>query len=313
MIKKYILLLSLSMILLSACSRNNKDSDASGNFEADEVVVSAEQTGELLSFTIEEGADIELGSVVGQIDVSIIELQKQQVEASIKALQEKTSTVDELTALVKSQLAVQESQLSHLIKERNRTANLVQADAATQKQLDDLNAQIDQQQKQIQVSRQQIKLNTSNVNTQNRSILSERQPLEKMLEQYQEQIGKGSVVNPITGTVLSKYALKGEMVTVGRPLYKIANTDTLNLRAYITGDQLAKIKIGQEVEVRIDQEDDDFKSYQGRLSWVSSKAEFTPKTIQTKNERANQVYAIKVRVENDGYLKIGMYGEVIFK
>lgn len=307
------LVLLASVIVLGSCGRNDNDYDASGNFEADEVIVSAEQNGELLSFNVKEGEQLSAGATVGQIDITLAQLQKEQTEAAITALKEKTSDAGEQTALVQRQLAVEESQLDHLIKERERTRNLVKADAATQKQLDDMNAQIDQQQKRINVTKQQIRLNTSNTATQNRSILSERGPLEKMAEQYQEQIKKGEIINPIAGTVLATYALKGEMAMIGKPLYKIANTDTLNLRAYITGEQLSQIKIGEKVEVRIDSGATGFKSYSGSIIWIASKSEFTPKTIQTKNERANQVYAIKVSVPNDGYLKIGMYGEVLFK
>lgn len=307
------LVLLASVILLGSCSQNDSNYDASGNFEADEVIVSAEQNGELLSFNVKEGEQLISGASVGQLDITLVQLQKEQTEAAITALKEKTSDTGEQTALVQKQLAVEESQLEHLIKERERTRNLVKADAATQKQLDDMNAQIDQQQKRIDVTKQQIRLNNSNTFTQNRSILSEKGPLEKMAEQYQEQIKRGEIINPINGTVLATYALKGEMAIIGKPLYKIANTDTLNLRAYITGEQLSQIKIGDEVEVRIDSGAADFKSYSGSIIWIANKSEFTPKTIQTKNERANQVYAIKVSVPNDGYLKIGMYGEVIFK
>ncbi|HEY4155881.1 MAG TPA: HlyD family efflux transporter periplasmic adaptor subunit, partial [Puia sp.] len=184
-------------------------------------------------------------------------------------------------------------------------------DAAPAKQLDDINTQIEQLQKQIAVSHQQINLDNSNTAAQNRSILSEKGPLEKTVRQFQEQISKGQIVNPITGVVLTSYALKGEMAIIGKPLYKIANTDTLYLRAYITGDQLPGIKLGQAVQVRIDQGEKKYKRYPGTIEWISDKSEFTPKTIQTKEERANLVYAVKVRVKNDGFLKIGMYGEVL--
>ena len=175
-----------------------------------------------------------------------------------------------------------------------------------------MNAAIDQLKKQIAVTRQQLTLNTYNTHTQNRSILSEKSPLEKNAAQIQEQINKGQVINPVTGTVLANYALQGEMQVTGKPLYKIANTDTLDLRAYITGTQLPQIKLGQQVKVRIDQGKKAYKEYAGTIIWISGKSEFSPKTIQTKDERANLVYAIKVRVKNDGYLKIGMYGEVIW-
>lgn len=299
-------------LLLSACSHKD-DFDASGNFEADEVIVSAQQNGQLLSFTVQEGAALKAGDDVGQIDVKTIQLQKEQTEASIAALQQKTSSVTDQVELVRRQLVVQEAQLAQQVRERDRTENLVKADAATRKQLDDANAAVDQLRKQINVTRQQLTLNTTNTNTQNRSILSERAPLEKAAAQYQEQINKGAVINPITGIVLVKYALQGEMQTTGKPLYKIANLDTLQLRAYVTGTQLPAIKLGQEVGVRIDQGRKDYKNYTGRISWISDKSEFSPKTIQTKDERANLVYAIKVRVRNDGFLKIGMYGEVLFQ
>ena len=298
-------------LLLNACSQKN-DYDASGNFEADEVIVSAQQNGVLLSYTIKEGDQLKTGDTVGQIDVRFAELQKQQTEASIAALSEKMAAPNDQAELVRRQLEVQKAQLAQQLRERTRTQNLVKADAATRKQLDDINALIDQLQKQIAVTKQQLKLNTYNTNTQNRSILSEKVPMEKVAAQFQEQINKGQIINPTTGTVLISYALQGEMQVTGKPLYKIANTDTLNLKAYITGIQLPQIKIDQHVTVRIDNGKDNYKKYPGTIIWISDKAEFSPKTIQTKDERANLVYAIKVRVKNDGYLKIGMYGEVIF-
>lgn len=310
---KYLQLIGLiGFLLISSCNRNQTGSDASGNFEADEVIVSAQQTGELLSFPIQEGDSLGAGMIVGQIDVTIPKLQKEQAEAKISALQTKTSSVVEENDLVKKQLAVQEAELEHQLKEKTRTENLVKADAATKKQLDDINALVDQLEKQIYVTRQQLNVNSSNTQTRNKGILSEKAPLEKTVAEYQEQIKKGQILNPISGIVLSKYALRGEMAVTGKSLYKIANTDTLSLRAYTTGDHLSQVKIGQSVEVRIDQGKNDYKKYTGTISWISPKSEFTPKTIQTKNERANLVYAIKVRVKNDGFLKIGMYGEVIW-
>lgn len=308
--KKYVLFISAALFL-NACTPQN-DFDASGNFEADEVIVSAQQNGELLTYHVREGDQLAAGDNVGQIDVSILELQKQQTEASIAALHEKVKEPNYQTGLVRRELDVQESKLAQLLREKTRTENLVQADAATQKQLDDITASVEQLQKQIAVTQQQIKLNTYNINTQNRSILSEKAPMEKITAQLQQQINKGQIINPIAGTVLTNYALQGEMQTIGKPLYKIANTDTLDLRAYITGTQLPQIKIGQKVKVRIDNGKDGFKAYPGTIIWISGKSEFSPKSIQTKDERANLVYAIKVRVKNDGYLKIGMYGEVVW-
>ncbi len=303
--------IALAVLFLGACTQKI-DYDASGNFEANETIVSAQQNGILLSYRVAEGDQLEQGDNVGQIDVTIVALQKEQTEASIAALSEKTAATNDQVELVRRQLDVQNAQLAQQLTERTRTENLVKADAATRKQLDDINAAIDQLRKQIAVTEQQIKLNIYNTHTQNRGILSEKAPMEKVVAQLQEQIDKGQVINPTTGTVLVNYALQGEMQTVGKPLYKIANIDTLDLRAYITGTQLPEIKIGQPVTVRIDGGKDAYKEYPGTITWISSKSEFSPKTIQTKDERANLVYAIKVRVANDGYLKIGMYGEVLF-
>lgn len=308
--KQTIVLISAAL-LLNACTQKN-DFDASGNFEADEVIVSAQQSGVLLSYNVKEGAQLKAGDNVGQIDVKIVELQKQQTEASIASLNEKTVTPNDQVELIRRQLDVQKSQLAQQLRERTRTENLVKADAATRKQLDDINASIEQLQKQIAVTEQQIKLNTYNTNTQNRGILSEKAPMEKAVAQLQEQIDRGQIINPIAGTVLVNYALQGEMQVTGKPLYKIANTEMLDLKAYITGAQLPQIKVGQQVTVRIDDGKDGYKAYEGTINWISSKSEFTPKSIQTKDERANLVYAIKVSVKNDGYLKIGMYGEVLW-
>ena len=308
---RYIIIVTAWMVLVS-CNNNKISYDASGNFEADEVMVSAQQNGQLLSFSVHEGDQLKEGDVVGQIDMTVQRLQKEQTEATINALQQKTGSAAEQVKVAKAQLAVQQIQLDNLYHERERSQNLVKADAAPQKQVDDMNAQINQLQKQMAVTQEQIKLYHSNTATQNRSILSEKAPLEKAAQQLQAQIDKGEIVNPITGIVLTNYALKGEMAAVGKPLYKIADTDTLLLRAYITGNQLPVIKTGQQVQVRVDQGEKKYKSYPGTILWISDKSEFTPKTIQTKEERANLVYAIKVSVKNDGYLKIGLYGEVFF-
>lgn len=308
---KQLSILAISIVLF-ACNTNKKDFDAAGNFEADEVIVSAQQNGTLLSFNVTEGQQLTLNETVGQIDVELQKLQKQQAEATISAIQQKTVTPSAQVNVAKSQLAAQQAQMATLEKERRRLQTLVNADAAPRKQLDDLDAQVTQLQKQMAVTREQIALYNSNAATQNRSILSEQGPVSKTAAQIQYQINKGQIVNPLQGIVLTRYAMQGEMATVGRPLYKIASLDTLNLKAYITGEQLPKVKLGDRVKVRIDDGNKGYKNYIGNITWISSKSEFTPKTIQTKNERENLVYAIKVRVKNDGYLKIGMYGETIF-
>ena len=306
------ILLASFVLAATSCHDNRPDTDASGVFESDEVIVSAEQTGKLLSFPIKEGDTLRKGALAGSIDVNNVILQKEQVQASIQALRQKTTNPHPQIELVKRQLAVQESQLAQQQREKTRTENLLKADAATQKQLDDINAQIDQLQKQIAVSRQQIDLDNSNIATQNRTIFSEQNPLEKNVAAIQDQINKGQIINPITGTVLTRYALEGEMTSTGKALYKIANLDTLTLRAYVTGAQLTSIRLNQPVKVYTDDGAKHYKQYNGEVYWISDKSEFTPKTIQTKDERANLVYAVKIRVKNDGYLKIGMYGEVKF-
>ncbi len=295
-----------------SCNQNKNKPDASGVFESDEVIVSAQQNGQILSLPFKEGDSLGNGAKVGQIDVTNALLQKQQVEATIQSLHKKTTDVGPQVEFVKRQLTVQQAQLAQQLREKARTENLVKADAATQKQLDDITAAIDQLQKQIEVTKQQITVNESNVATQNSNVFSEREPLEKSVSVIQDQVNKGQIINPISGVVLTKYALQGEMASVGKALYKIANVDTLTLRAYITGSQLTTIKLGQQVTVFIDNGAKDYRSYSGTVTWISDKSEFTPKTIETKDERANLVYAIKIRVKNDGYIKIGMYGEVKF-
>ena len=300
------------ILLAGSCTQKKIDTDASGVFESDEVIVSAEQNGKLLYFPIQEGDTLAKGARVGDIDMSNTVLQKQQIEATIAALGEKTTNPRPQTELVKRQLAVQESQLAQQLREKTRTENLLKADAATQKQLDDINSAIDQLEKQIAVSKQQIALDKSNIATQNRTIYSEQAPLEKSAAQIQDNIDKGQIINPVKGTVLTKYALQGEMTTTGKALYKIANLDTLTLRAYVTGSQLTQVKLGQACKVYSDQGADQYREYPGQVYWISDKSEFTPKTIQTRDERANLVYAVGIHVKNDGFLKLGMYGEVKF-
>lgn len=309
---KLIVTLLATAVLFTACNRNAPKFDASGTFEVDEVIVSAEQTGKLLSFNVNEGQTIPARNVVGIIDAENLSLQKEQVQASIAALHEKTADVGPQVKLLQEQLAVQQSQLDNMLHERTRIENLLKQDAATTKQLDDMNSAIEVLKKQMDVTRQQINVQKTNTSTQNRTVLSEKQPLEKRVAQLSDQIDKAQIINPISGTVITKYAEAGEVTAAGKALYKIANLDTLTLRAYITGTQLPQIKLGQTVKVMIDSGANAYREYPGTITWISDKAEFTPKTIQTKEERANLVYAIKVKVKNDGYLKIGMYGEVMF-
>jgi len=297
-------------VFLAACNGNGNEFDASGTFEADETIVSSELGGKLLSFKVEEGMHLTKDSVIGSVDATTISLQQEQVEASINALNQKTSSPAAQVKLLQDQLSVQQTTLDNLLHERTRIENLVKADAATRKQLDDIKFQVDAAKKQMEVTKQQINVRKNDIATQNRSILSEAGPLRKRVAQLEDQAHRANIVNPVTGTVLTKYAEAGEVTSAGKALYKIADLSKLNLRAYVTGVQLPTIKLGQEVRVLIDQGEKGYKEYPGTIVWISDKAEFTPKTIQTKEERANLVYAMKVKVKNDGFLKIGMYGEV---
>ena len=307
------LVFSMAAAIAGGCNMNNNASDASGTFEADEVIVSSEVTGKILKMDIQEGSVLTKDSVVAVIDSSQLVLQKEQVEASISALRQKTMDVKPQVKLLQDQITVQQAQLENALYEKSRTQKLIKADAATTKQLDDLNSQIDVLQKQIAVNQQQIKVQESATGTQNATVLSESSPLRRSVAQIQDQVSRTSVVNPVNGTVLTKYAMAGEITTPGKALNKIADLSIITLRAYITGSQLSQVKLNQSVTVLVDDGVSKYKDYDGVIYWISDKAEFTPKTIQTKDERANLVYAIKIHVKNDGYLKIGMYGEVKFK
>ena len=322
--KKYILLAVL--LSLAACNNSDNNYDASGTFEADELMVTAKANGTILQLNVEEGQQLSLNEKVGEIDPKNVELQKEQVIASMDAIEQKTNSALPQIQVLQSQISGQsanvsvlQEQLQNAIRERNRTANLVAKDAATKKQLDDANGQIKVIQKQIaaaqsqlSILQQQISTTKENVSIQNRAILSERKPTQKKVEQIDEQLKNNTIESPIAGMVLTKYLNQGEFATVGKPIFKMANLNVMTLKTFVTGDQLPQIKIGQKVKVLIDAGEEKTKELPGTIYWICSKAEFTPKTIQTKTERANLVYAVKIHVKNDGYLKIGMYGDVKF-
>jgi len=299
-------------VVFTGCASGKEQSDAFGTFEADEVIVSSEVSGKILSLNIEEGSLLKKDSVVGVIDSVPILLQKAQMLATIGALKQKTMDVKPQIKLLQDQITVQEAQLDNALHEKARTERLIRAEAATTKQLDDINTQIDVLQKQITVTSQQIKVQETATGNQNSTVMSEYKPLRKSLAQIDDQLRRAFISNPTNGIVLTKYAMAGEMTAAGKALYKIADLSIITLRAYITGTQLAQIKLNQEVTVLVDSNETKYRKYPGIVSMISDKAEFTPKTIQTKDERANLVYAIKIHVKNDGFLKIGMYGEVKF-
>jgi HlyD family secretion protein len=310
---RILLYLVILPALLAGCSSNNGNSDAEGTFEADEVIVSAEVPGRITSLNLDEGSVLKKDSVVGEIDSIPLELQKAQLEATIDALHQKTTDVRPQVKLLQDQIAVQRVQLSDDILERDLTERLIKADAATTKQLDDWNSQVDMLKKQIAVNEQQIQVQETTTGTQNSTVLSENKPLRKSVAEINDQLKRANIKNPVSGTVLTKYAMAGEETTAGKALYKIADLSVITLRAYITGTQLAEVKLNQDVKVLVDSTESTYRTYPGVITFISGQAEFTPKTIQTKDERANLVYAIKIHVKNDGYLKIGMYGEVKFK
>lgn len=294
----------------TACKNKQAAYDASGAFEAKETIVSAEATGVLRQLDIEEGQALQKGQVIGYIDSTQLYLRKLQLEAQIRATGSRVPDIASQTNVFKQQAAVTQSRLDYLLHEQARIERLVKGDAATVKQLDDINAQIDETRKQLQVISRQDAAQTSVLQTQTSGLRSDVLPLRLQIEQINDQLSKCRLVNEVNGTVLTKYAEVNEMTTVAKPLYKIADLSTIILRAYLTGDQLAKVKPGQQVTVLADDGNGKYREYKGTIDWISDKAEFTPKTIQTKDERANLVYAIKINVKNDGYLKIGMYGEI---
>ncbi len=291
--QKFILLLAC-MALLAGCSGRNERSDTYGNFETVEYLISAEGQGRIQRFDVEEGDVLSRGQVVGYIDTTAVHLQKKQLEARIDAIKAQRSAV-------RAQIGIQESQKETLLVEKERLENLLKDGAATGKQMDELKGQLDVLDKQLISTR-----------TQFQTIRAEIRALEAQVRITQDQINRHLIVNPVDGTVLEKYSEPFEMALPGKALYKIADLKTMILRVYISGDQLAFVKIGQEVGVIIDDPETMKEPLTGRISWISGKSEFTPKIIQTREERINLVYAVKVEVPNDGRLKIGMPGEVVF-
>lgn len=308
---KSLILLACCGLLMGSCNRNKVTYDASGTFEAVETIISSESAGTIKALDLEEGQNLQAGAVVGYVDSMQLYLKKKQLLAQIKALGSRLPDVGTQTDFYKQQIAVSQTRLNYLQNEQKRIQNLVKADAATPKQLDDITAQIDELKKQLLVISKQDAAQVSALKTQTSGLKSNVLPLYVQIEQLNDQLSKSRIINPVNGTVLIKYAESNEMATPGKALYKIADLSAIVLRAYITGDQLAKVKLNQKVKVLTDAEGGTYKTQEGVIEWISSKAEFTPKTIQTKDERANLVYAVKIKVKNDGLLKIGMYGEVV--
>jgi HlyD family secretion protein len=301
----------LSAALFFSCQKTAPKADAYGNFEADERIVSAEAQGKILALQIEEGQSLKAGQQVGSIDSVQLALRREQLQASIRAVVAKSPAVGAQLAVFEKQTASVRQQLATLDREKRRVENLLKNDAATPKQLDDLNAQIEAAQRQLDLIGEQRSASDAALSVQKSGLLAEVLPLQKQVAQLDDQLAKCHIVNPLDGTVLVKYAEPGEVTSFGKPLYKIADLATMTLRAYVAGDQLARVKIGQEVKVLVDVEGGQQQEFVGKVRWISPKAEFTPKVIQTKEERVNLVYAVKISVANaEGVLKIGMPAEV---
>lgn len=286
-----IILATLIIVSLISCKNDHEKADGYGNFEATEITISAEGTGKIIQFDVVEGQSLKNGDVIGFIDTIALTLKRDQLLANKETISSKLRSV-------LAQIEVLKAQLKTAQINQNRIQNLVKENAATPKQLDDINGE-------VRIVQQQIK----SVETQNMPILNEIKGIDIQVAQVNDQLQKSKIMNPIDGIVLVKYTETNEITSFGKALYKIADLNTMQLRVYLSETQLPTIKIGQKVQVKIDN-GDDLKNYEGTISWIASEAEFTPKIIQTKEERVNLVYAVKVEVKNDGSLKIGMPAEM---
>ena len=284
------------MVSLVACKGGSGDYDASGVFETTEVTVSARGTGEIMRFDIEEGHQVEAGQAVGYIDTIQLHLKKEELLGNLMSTDSRRYNVSRQIASLRQEIATQK-------RERLRYENLVREKAANQKQLDDINSG-------LAVLEKRLAAQVETLENSNRSVSGEVLMLEARIAQIEDQIAKCVITSPVRGTVLSKYAEQGELAAQGRSLFKVGDLSDMYLRVYITAPQLTTLKVGQQVKVYADEGEDGRREYMGTVSWISDKAEFTPKTIQTRDERANLVYAVKVAVKNDGYIKKGMYGEM---
>ena len=297
--KKYIILSNLLItVFFYSCNSGKNKFDASGTFETIETIVSSEVNGKITQLNIEEGQSIDQGTLIAIIDTSQLYLKKKQLRATINSILSRQPEIAKQLASIQEQIFTAE-------REKKRIENLVKSEAAGTKQLDDINAQLSLLKKQYIASQSSLEISKNGLN---QDII----PLQVQIEQTQDLIEKSKIINPIKGVVLSKYAETNEITALGKPIYKIARLDELTFRMYVSGDQLPLLKTGQQLDISIDAGNGEKKEVKGKISWISSEAEFTPKTIQTKDERANLVYAIKLIVPNDGSIKLGMYGEVRF-
>lgn len=337
--KKVLILVSLALVMAS-CGEDKKDYDATGTFEATEVTVSAESSGQLISFQVTEGQLLNNGVTVGQIDARQLSLKRAQLATNTEQLTATDGQLDankrqlvanqQATASkqldLKKQVAAIRQQIANQQRERQRFSELLRDGAVPQKQVDDIDYQIQVLQKQLVATEEQIASQNAalaeqnegiaaqidGISSQQAGVTAQKAGVRNQQAQIDDQIAHTFVKSPLAGTILEKYAEQGEFVTIGKPLFKIADTKNMFIRAYITSEQLKKVRLGQHVKVLADYGGGEKKQYNGVITWISSRSEFTPKTIVTEDERADLVYAIKIKFTNDGFVKIGMYGEVKF-
>lgn len=287
-----------AVVVFGSCSNEENTFDATGTFEAKEIIVSTGVAGKIIALNTDEGEQLDANKIVGMIDTTQLYLKKQQLQAQIKAVLSKQPDIN-------TQIASLQEQIKTANSEKIRIDNLLNAGVATQKQADDIRSQIAVLQKQLDAQQSALQITSQ-------SIYQEVAPLTIQIAQIDDQLLQSAIVNPVKGTVLTLYAEQGEYTAPGKAIYKVADLSEMTLRAYISGTQLSNVKLGQKVKVKIDNGEKTYTEMEGTIYWISDKAEFTPKTIQTKEERANLVYAIKIRVPNNGSIKIGMYGEIVF-
>jgi len=284
----------IGAVMLAGCNKKDNQADAYGNFEATEVVVSSETSGRILQLNVSEGVEIDEGNIIAQIDTTLFHLQKAEIDAGMRSIRTRINSIN-------AQNDILDQQIANLNVNIARVGNMLKDEAATQKQYDDLAGQLAVLQKQISAN-----------NTQKASIAAELSVYESKKAMVNEQLVRSTVRSPLKGTVIEKYSEAGEITAAGKPIVKVADLTVIRLKAYVSGAQLGSIKIGQECSVRIDDGRKGYKTFTGKISYIADKAEFTPKIIQTKEERVTLVYAVMIDVMNDGSIKSGMPGEAIF-
>lgn len=309
---KKIIFLSLPILFCISCNKKEKDFDATGIFEATEITVSAQASGEVQQLDITEGQSLDSGARVGQIDVYQLVQKQNELEAAKQQIYANKAATDSRQLDLNKQLASLQQQISHAQRERQRFARLVQDGAVPRKQLDDLNDQISVLQRQMAATSDQLRSNNAAFAEQSKGLQAQIKGVEAQQRQLERQIQNATIIVPKDGVVLEKFVEAGEFVGVGKPLFKLAQMNHVYLRAYVTSAQLKSVMLGQKVKVYADYGGGQQQEYGGKVTWISSRSEFTPKTIVTDDERADLVYAVKIAIKNDGRVKIGMYGEVKF-